>query len=245
MHPEPTRTAERSSLHRPVSAPEERSFLRANAVTLAAGVVAATLAGIIWFGLPHEREIDSLWVFLFKLTPFAAAGVAIAWLDVGWATRLRLPVLLIPVCFLTIFCFFVPRIFFYRRDPGPEHYYTVLTLVPFIILVLVLAYRLGGGPRGTALRLCAALLVLQLSGLEDLAFLTINPHTDPAWTSIPQVWDWAHHIKVRIGHYPTKNEAFAFIAVHVSIALIILFLPGRVARRIAAYLPGWRRERAA
>jgi hypothetical protein len=219
------------------------SFFRANAVTLVAGTIAVVLAGIIWFGLPHEREIESLWLFLFKLAPFAAAGVAIAWLDLRWARRLRLQLVLIPASFLAFFCLFVPRIFFYRSIPSAEHYYTILTLVPFIILALVLAYRLGGGPRSTTLRLCAALIILQLSGLEDLAFFVTNPHPE-GWASIPAVWDWANHIRVRLGHYPTRDEAYVFIVVHVTLALVVLFLPGRMLRGLAARVRGHRERRA-
>ncbi|MFG2005181.1 hypothetical protein ACGFNU_39160 [Spirillospora sp. NPDC048911] len=208
-------------------------FFRANAVTLIAGAVAAVLGGIVWFALPHEHDIDSLWVFLFKLTPFITAAVGIGHLHLGWAHRLRLSLIAIPVCFLAFFCFFVPRMFFVAGKPGSDLYYTVLTLVPFIILALALAYRLGGGSRNNTLRIAFALLALQLSGLEDLAFLTVNPHTDPKWTPIPEVWTWADHMKVRLGHYPTKNEAFVFIAVHVALALAILFTPGRAVR--AAY----------
>ncbi|MBW8481167.1 hypothetical protein [Actinomadura parmotrematis] len=212
-------------------------FLRANAVTLAAGAVAALLGGVVWFALPHEHDITSLWIFLFKLTPFAAGAVAVAWLHVGWARRLRLPLVAVPACFLVFFCFFVPRIFFVARKPTEELYYTVLTLVPFVILALALAYRLGGGPRGTTLRLSAAMLLLQLSGLEDLAFLTVNPQTDPKWTPIPDTWTWADHIKVFLGHYPSKEEAYAFIAVHVLLALAVLFVPASAVRA------GWAKVR--
>jgi hypothetical protein len=231
MHTEPTQVAGDPTEHGRVAEPGGTSFLRANAVTLTTGTLAIALAGFVWFQMPHEREISSLWVFLFKLTPFVAAGIAIAWLDLGWAHRLRLHLVLIPACFLTFFCFFVPRIFYYRSITGPEHYYTILTLVPFMILAFVLAYRLGGGPRSMALRLCFALIILQLSGLEDLAFFVTNPHPG-GWASIPQVWDWANHIRVRLGHYPTRNEAFAFIGVHVALALITLTLPGSVVGRI-------------
>jgi hypothetical protein len=94
------------------------------------------------------------------------------------------------------------------------------------------ARALGGGRRSVTLRLCAAMMALQLSGLEDLAFLTVNPQTDPKWTPIPKVWFWADHMKIFLGHYPSKNEAFAFIAVHVVLALLILFLPGRFILRV-------------
>ena len=208
-------------------------FLRDNRVTLVAGVVALVLAAVIWFVLPHDREVDSAWLLLFKLTPFVAASIAVAWLDVDWARRLRLHLFALPACFLVFFCFFVPKLFFYAtQDDGfPQMYYHMLTLVPFIILSMVLAYRLGGGSRSGVLRVAFALMLLQLSGVEDLAFLTVNDHpADSRFADIPEVWDWASHMTVFLGHAPTKNEAFAFIAVHVVLALLVLFLPGRAVR---------------
>jgi hypothetical protein len=214
-------------------APGRPSFLRDNLVTLVALAVATVLAGIIWFGLPHDREVTSVGMLLFKLTPFAAASIAVAWLDVGWANRLRLPLVVLPLSFLVFFCYFVPKIFFFAGTEGGfgELYYHVLTLVPFIILALVAAYRFGGGSRQNVLRLSGAMILLQLSGLEDLAFLTVNTHTDPRFTPIPEVWEWASHITVFLGAPPTKEQAYAFIAVHVVLALLVLFLPARALRR--------------
>lgn len=212
----------------PVAA--EPRFVRDNQVALVASAVAVLLAGVIWFGLPHDREVSSAWLLLFKLTPFVAASVAVAWLDVDWARRLRLHLFALPACFLVFFCFFVPKLFFYSsQDDGfPQMYYYMLTLVPFVTLSLVLAYRLGGGSRPGVLRVSFALLLFQLSGLEDLAFLLVN--NQPAgskYAGIPEVWDWASHMTVFLGHPPSRNEAFAFIAVHVVLALLVLFLPGR------------------
>jgi hypothetical protein len=224
-HAEPAGTIQ-TTREEPESAPAP-SFWRANAVTLAATAVALVLAGIVWKTQPHTQAISSIWVFLFKLTPFAAASIGVAWLDIGWARRLRLNVIGIPVSFLVVFCVFVPRSFFYARQPGEENYYTILTMIPFIILALSFAYRLGGGSRGTTLRLAFAMLLFQLSGLEDLAYLTLNPKRPPNFTSIPEVWDWAAHINVFLGHSATKEQAFAFIAVHVILALLVLFLPAR------------------
>ena len=215
----------------PVGGDAAQPFARANAVTLLATVAAAALGAVVWFTMPHEHDITSIWVFLFKLLPFAAGAVAVAYLDLEWARRLRLPILLPPLCFLVFFALFVPRMFFVARQPGSELYYTILTLTPFIILSLALSYRLGGGRRSVTLRLCGAMLLLQLSGLEDLAFLTINHQTDPRFTPMPHVWFWADHMKVFLGHYPTRNEAFAFIAVHVVLAGLVLLWPGSLLRR--------------
>ena len=101
-----------------------------------------------------------------------------------------------------------------------------------MILSLALAYRLGGGEGSGVRRLAYAMLLLMLSGLEDLAFLTVNPHTDPRWTPIPEVWSWASHMTVFLGHPPTKYEAYGFIAAHVALAALVLFLPGRVFRAV-------------
>jgi hypothetical protein len=208
-----------------VPAPE--SFLRANRVSLIAGAVAFALAAGVALGMKPSRDLTSVWVLLVKLAPFVAASVAIAWLDRDWARRLRLHLVLPPLCFLVFFTYFVPKIFYYHNvDNFDLLYYTVLIEVPFIILSLVLSARLGGASTGTVLRLAGAMILLQLSGIEDLAFVTIATMSG-AMPGIPRVWTWADHITVVIGHPPTRDEAFAFIGVHVVLAVLVLALPGR------------------
>jgi hypothetical protein len=204
---------------------------------LVLAALALATAAWIWLALPHEREVRSLWVLLVKLVPFVLAVEAIAELEPAWLRRLPLARLAIPAAFLVYFCYFVPRIFFNAGDATFERlYYLVLTLTPFLILALVLAYRLGGGAAATVRRLAYAMLLLMLSGLEDLAYIKVNPHTDPAWQQIPEVWTWAHHMTVFVGHPLTRNQAFAFIAVHVVLALLVLFLPATAFRRPLARL---------
>jgi hypothetical protein len=217
--------------------------LRRSAASLAFAVLALGMASVVWFALPHDRQVDSAGLLLFKLTPFAAATAAIALADPQLLRRWKLHLVAIPGGFLVFFCFFVPRLFFYSGSDGDFErlYYTMLTAVPFMILMLTLAYRLGGGSGGTSARLAVAMLLLMLSGLEDLAFLVVNPHTDPRWTPIPEVWTWASHMEVFLGHPPTNEEAYAFIAVHVVLALLVLFLPGRVV--VGPLRRGWRRWR--
>lgn len=221
-------------------------FVRANRVTLIAGTIAIGLAATVYFGMPHSRDLESLWVLLVKLTPFVAASIAIAWLDPGWASRLRLQLILPPLCFLAFFAYFVPKIFYYGNlgaDFG-QLYYTVLVLVPFAILSLVLSIRLGGASRPTVLRLAAAMMLLQLSGIEDLAFITVNDLSGTDYDPMPEVWTWADHMTVRIGHPPTRNEAFVFIAVHIAAAVLVLALPGRLVRAAGRRLwPGRRPTR--
>lgn len=203
-------------------------------------LAALALAAAAWtlLALPHERELRSLWVLLAKLVPFVLATEAIAAFQPAWLRRLPLARLAIPAAFLVYFCFFVPKIFFNSGDDATfeQLYDLMLTLTPFLILALVLAYRLGGGTASTVRRLAYAMLLLMLSGLEDLAYIEVNPHTDPAWQQIPEVWTWAHHMTVFVGHPLTRNQAFAFIAVHVVLALLVLFLPATAFRRPLARL---------
>lgn len=190
-------------------------------------VLAAGSAATIWLALPHEREVTSLWILLVKLVPFALATEAVARLDPAWL-RHQLAVMLVMVAaFAGYFLFFVPKIFFAGglNEDFEQMYYYVLTLTPYLILALILAYRLGGGAAGAVRRMGYAMLLLMLSGAEDLAFLTVNNHTDPRFTPIPQIWSWASHMTVFLGHPPTKMQAYAFIAVHLLLAAAVLTVP--------------------
>ncbi|MCW2875916.1 MAG: hypothetical protein JWQ95_16 [Sphaerisporangium sp.] len=195
--------------------------------------LAAASAAFVWFGLPHDREVESLGIFLVKLLPFVFATEAVARLDVEWAKRLRLVLVLVPAAFLLYFLYFVPKIFFFGGvESGTAKafyglYYHVLTVTPFLIMAMVLAFRVGGGSASVVRRLSYGMLLLMLSGLEDLAFLTVNDHTDPAYATIPEVWDWASHMTVFLGHPPTRTEAYLFILVHVVLALAVFFSPQR------------------
>lgn len=200
--------------------------LRDNRPTIALGAAAVIVTAIIFAFLPPQREASSLARFLFQLVPFVLAAEGIARLTLTEAHRLKLALVATPLTFLGIFCWFVPRMFF-NVDDFPKFYVIVLQMVPFIILAMTLAFRLGGGPSALCRRLAAAMLLLMLSGLEDLAFLKVNHQTDPAWNHIPARWNWASHMKVFLGHYPTKYEAFAFVGVHVILAGLVLFLPAR------------------
>ncbi|MEU7002204.1 hypothetical protein [Nonomuraea sp. NPDC046570] len=216
-----------------------QSFWRANRVALLAGVVALAAAGAVRFVLPYERELTSLWLFLAKLVPQIAAIVAIAWLDVEWARRLRLHLVAMPAIFLAFLLYFVPKTFMTARDMAAELatfedlYLHVVVFVPFLIVALVLVYRIGGGTREGVLRTGAAMTILHVSGLEDLVAVSMNSQLD----AIPEVWDWAHHITVRIGHAATKYEAYAFIAAHVVAAILALTLPRRLFRRRSTSRP--------
>lgn len=206
------------------------SFWRDNRVALPLGALAVALAALVRFVIPYEREISSVWMLLVKVTPQLAALACVAWLDVAWARRLRLHLVALPAIFLGFLCYFVPATFMTALDmvdgtaEFEDLYLHVVVFVPFIMIGLALAYRVGGGSREGVLRVGAAMTILQLSGLEDLVAVMLNSRLD----GIPEVWDWAHHITVRLGHVATRNEAYAFIAVHVVLAVLALAVPRRL-----------------
>lgn len=209
------------------------SFLRANRVSLIALPVAAGLAAGVYFGMPNEHGLSSLWGLLFHLSPFVAAVVVIAYLDVTWAQRLRMHLVLPALCFLVFFTYFISHNFvFHTLDDFDRLYYNQLMMVPFIILALTLCIRLGGGRRSVVVRLAAALLLVQLSGVEDLSFLIIADLRTEESNPIPEVWDWADHMAVRLGHHPSKTEAFVFIGTHLTLAALVLLLPDRLFRSL-------------
>lgn len=196
--------------------------LRENAVALVSFGIAAALALYILLVLPPDREVKSLGIFLFKLLPFIFASLAIATVQRAWLIRWQMHYLLVAAAFLGFFCYLVPKIIFHRQEFA-ELYYVLLVTTPYVILALVLSFRMGGGASGPTFRLAIALLLLMVSGLEDLAFFTVN--YDPSWYPLPEVWDWVTHIAVRIGHPPTRNEIVVFAIVHVLLALFVLYFP--------------------
>lgn len=190
------------------------------------GVCALALGLYALLFMPVDNEVKNLGIFLFKLTPFCLAALSISFVDPKIAARYRLTIPVLFLCFGVYFFIYVPRMFFdVSFNEANDLYNMTLVIVPIIILSLTLAFRLGGGATGTTLRLACGLLLLMISGLEDLAFLTINPHSPGKWSPIPEVWEWPSHMIVRLGHAPSKYEAYAFIAVHVFLALFVAFHP--------------------
>ena len=202
-------------------------------VSITCGLFAIVLGMYIILYLPHDREVKSLAIFLLNLLPFFLAAISISLLDYHFFQTHNIALIAIVCCFLLFFVVYVPRLFYelFVADGGGI-YYNTLILVPIIILSLALSYRLGGGSTENTLRLSFSLLVIMLSGIEDLAFFIVNSHEPGRFNPIPEVWDWVSHMRVRIGHNPTKNEAYLFIAGHLVLAGFILFYPFRFITRL-------------
>ncbi len=194
-------------------------------------LLALALALYIYLGMPHERDLPSTWVLLFKLVPFFLASFSIAWFPRSKA----LGALLVFATLLPFLGFLVPRalhlaITGFNTDPVADtaalvatfgEFYTIVAiLVPYIILALALAYRLGGGSAGSSLKVAWAGLLLMLSGYEDLMFWTVNPRGP-----MPEVTRWASHINIFFGRPATQTEFYLFIAAHAVLIAVVFVLP--------------------
>jgi hypothetical protein len=199
----------------------------------------------IYFGMPHQREIDSVWILLFKLIPFFLASLSVAWFPPKTPTLIK--VLLVFATLLPFLGFLVPRelhlaIVGYEMDPSEdleallatfgEFYTTMAILVPYVILMLAFAYRCGGGNAANSLKIAWTGMLLMLSGYEDIMFWAVN-----ARGTFPDVAGWAHHVTVFLGRPATKPEFYGFIAVHVVLIVVVFALPlERIGQRLARRL---------
>lgn len=189
---------------------------------LVLGGLAAASAAYVELALPKQQAMSNAWVLIAHLIPFVFGTETIAALRPEWFAGRRWRELVQVGGFVAVFCYFVPKMFDRELAGDYDHfYYLMLTLVPFLILLFTLQSRLGGAPAGTVRRAAYASILIMLSGSEDAMFWILRHKP------IPQHWTWASHINVVIGRVATRNEAFAFIAVHLVLAGLVVFLPDR------------------
>jgi hypothetical protein len=82
-----------------------------------------------------------------------------------------------------------------------------------------LSYRIGGGTPGNCFKIGASGVIILFSGFLDLMWYIINP------VEIPKTLQYAHHIKVILGHYATYTEGIIFCLFHIPLMLILMYLP--------------------
>lgn len=178
----------------------------------------------VYFLLPHKSEIDSPMQVVYKLLVFLVICCGIA-LFPNRARHRYLLLLLPPVGILG---YIMPRISYLgfvglaegRPNAGDEFYtYLYLMLYPAILLSITFAYRLGGGTPGACLKIAASGVILIFSGFLDLLWYVVNP------TGIPETIEYAHHIAIIIGHYPSYGEAIVFALAHIPLLTAVLLLP--------------------
>ncbi len=192
----------------------------------AGAVLSAALVAVVL-----TKDVDNLGIFLLSLVPFVLATEAIAVLPTRWVRHGQVQAALGVLAFLVVYAGFVPRMFGSFLDESFDGFYELVRVfTPYLILALALVLRLGGGQGRTVRRLSYAALLVMLSGLEDLMFWVWQGE------SPPELWTWADHITVRLGHVATLGEAVALMTVHLLLAAGMLLVPDRWWDRLTARL---------
>ncbi|OLT12294.1 hypothetical protein BJF79_22555 [Actinomadura sp. CNU-125] len=177
-------------------------------------------AAVVWFWLPHGREIEAAWEMPAKLLVFAFACVGVALFP--WASRLPHWALYLP--FVVFTGYIVPRISgFYYLDGERAHgdsFYTHLyqLLYPGMVLTVAVAYRMGGGTSGRCLKIIFGGIVIIFSGFLDLMWYVVNP------VGIPDEID-APHINLITGGPISFGATVLFALAHVPIVVGFALLP--------------------
>lgn len=205
----------------PVEQPApDRTPDRAPWLCLGLGGLALAAAAAVHELVPND--VENIGSFLFALLPFVLAAEAVAWFPQAWRRVWWVPAALMTTCFVVVMGGFAPLMFGSMVENDFDRFYGQMRiLVVFAILAMVLCLRLGGATAGQVRRGAYASLLVMLSGLEDLMFQVWHGN------EIPDSWDWAEHMTVRLGHVASQTEAFVFIGVHLVLALAVLFVPLR------------------
>ncbi|NUT46164.1 MAG: hypothetical protein HOV94_02420 [Saccharothrix sp.] len=191
-------------------------------------VPAAVVTLLVMVVLPPDQTLDDLGEFVFKLSPFLFAVVAVSLFP-----RVRFaPALLL----LAVFGYMsyldtelVLRIQEYGREAATDDdafqpiYQFELFITTFIVLFALLADRLGGARTANVLKTGVAAVLVVISGLNDLTFWALNE----VWSAghRPSELKWASHIIVFVGGPPSIPTAVVFLLVHLALAGLVLALP--------------------
>lgn len=187
---------------------------------------AAVLALLIMVVLPPDQTLDNLAEWAFKLSPFAFAVVAVALLP-PWRAAPGLLLLGVLGYMGYIDTEMILRIQEFGRTADQDGafepvYQFELFITTFIVLLMLLGYRLGGARTANVLKTGVAALLVVVSGLNDLTFWALNE----VWAagSRPSDLPWASHIVVFTG-VPSVLTAVVFMVVHVALAAVVIALP--------------------
>lgn len=189
----------------------------------AAGVAATLLIMVI---LPPDREINNLGEFLFHISPVVFAVLAVAGFPQRPAIGLLLLAALVIAYMGVLDTLNIMRVLDYAKAADqdaafPTLYQFTTFIDAFTVIAVLFGYRLGGATTARVLRLGFASTLVLISGLNDLTFLYLYHWPEGRPTRL----DWASHIKVFIGGWPTPTAAIIFCAVHLVLAAAILAWP--------------------
>ena len=204
-------------------------------------VPTAVLVLLLMVVLPPEQTLRNLADWAFRLSPFVLAVLTVALLP-RWRFGPALLVLGIIVYMGFLDTEMVLRILDLANAPDSEQealfehvYQFELFTATFVVLFVLLAYRMAGARTTSVLKVGVASVLVVISGLNDLTFWLTNDWPDGR----PEELRWASHIIVFVGGPPSAATAVVFLAVHLVLAGVVLALPlGRSVDRAVARSKG-------
>ena len=197
---------------------------------LAAAVPAAGLPGLTMVVQPPDRTLENVAELLFRLIPLLLAVLAVALLP-------RLPfapavlVFAVIVYMAYVDTTMILRVFEFAdaSTAGQQQaqaafqrvYQFQLFTIAYVVLLALVALRLGGARTTTVLKTGVAAVLVVVSGLNDLTFWAAYSWPDGR----PDQLAWASHISVFVGGPPSVLTATVFLAVHLVLAVAVVALP--------------------
>jgi hypothetical protein len=190
-------------------------------------VIAVGLAGLFLVVLPPHRTLTSVVDVPWRLSPVLFAVLAIA----GFPQRRGLAMAGVGALFVAylggVDTALVLHVDDYvasnASDPDAfdQFYQFELFMSAFVVMAVLLAFRLGGGRTTRTLQLGAAGVLVLVSGLNDVTYWTFADWPNGR----PDTLFWASHIKVFVGGSPSIAVALVFLAVHLVLAVLVLARP--------------------
>lgn len=176
----------------------------------------------IWFFIPRNQYIGSIWELVFKFLIFAIITLGIA----TFPNKLKNGYILTILPFIVFLGYIIPRISYFGYF-GAEidkvafgEFYTALYLLnyPMITFATSFAYRIGGGTPGNTIKIPVCGMLLIFSGFLDIMWHLINPVALPEHI-------YGSHLVIRFGRPPLFSEVIIFALCHIFLIIGVLLLP--------------------
>lgn len=176
----------------------------------------------IWFFIPRNQYIGSIWELVLKFLIFAIITLGIA----TFPNKLKNGYILTILPFIVFLGYIIPRISYFGYF-GAEidkvafgEFYTALYLLnyPMITFATSFAYRIGGGTPGNTIKIPVCGMLLIFSGFLDIMWHLINPVALPEHI-------YGSHLVIRFGRPPLFSEVIIFALCHIFLIICVLLLP--------------------
>lgn len=176
----------------------------------------------VWFLIPRNQYIGSIWELVFKFLIFAIVTLGIA----TFPNKLKNGYIFTILPFIVFLGYIIPRISYFGYF-GAEidkvafgEFYTALYLLnyPMITFTTAFAYRIGGGTPGNTIKIPVCGMILIFSGFLDIMWHLINPVPLPEHI-------YGSHLVIRFGRPPLFSEVIIFALCHIFLIIGVLLLP--------------------